>query len=100
MKLKTGSCICNNVKYTVTIDNKPRVYNCHCVDCRKKNGVTFVTMIELRKNALTIDQNKLNSFTHSGYRGKKSLNIIVIYVLRLFILMLQNMIENTYIQNY
>ena len=35
---KTGSCICGKVKFTVKLDEIPRVFNCHCEYCRKKIG--------------------------------------------------------------
>ena len=53
----TGSCICGAIEFTVDIDEKPRVFNCHCIDCRKKVG-GIITIIQLRDNALKIDENK------------------------------------------
>ena len=35
---KTGGCICGAVKFNVTLDELPRVFSCHCIDCRKKIG--------------------------------------------------------------
>ena len=61
----TGSCICGAIKFTVDIDEKPRVFNCHCIDCRKKVG-GIITIIQLRDNALKIDENKLEKYTHKG----------------------------------
>ena len=71
MQLKTGSCLCNAIKYTVNLDDHLKSYNCHCIDCRKKNGGAFVTIIALREGALKIDQKKLDIFTHPGKSGKK-----------------------------
>ena len=65
-----GSCICGEVKFTVKLDEKPRVFNCHCVDCRKKMG-GVITIIQLRKNTLEVDENKLSKYTHSG--GSKNI---------------------------
>ena len=36
MNKHKGGCICGEVKFTVHLDEKPRVFNCHCIDCRKK----------------------------------------------------------------
>jgi len=65
-----GSCICGEVKFTVKLDEKPRVFNCHCVDCRKKMG-GVITIIQLRENTLEVDENKLSKYTHSG--GSKNI---------------------------
>ena len=65
-----GGCICGEIKFTVELDEKPRVFNCHCVDCRKKLG-GIITIIQLRENALEIDESKLSTFTHSG--GSKNI---------------------------
>ena len=54
----TGGCICGEIKYNVNLDEKPRVYNCHCIDCRKKMG-GLNTIVELRDGALKIDNDKL-----------------------------------------
>ena len=35
---KTGGCICGEVTFKVKLDEVPRVFNCHCIDCRKKIG--------------------------------------------------------------
>ncbi len=60
-----GSCICGEVKFRVSLDEKPRVFNCHCVDCRKKLG-GMITIIQLRENALEVNKNKLSKYTHPG----------------------------------
>ena len=65
-----GGCICGEIKFTVKLDEKPRVFNCHCVDCRKKLG-GIITIIQLRDNALEIDESKLSKFTHPG--GSKNI---------------------------
>jgi len=61
----SGGCICGEVKFIVQLDEIPRVFNCHCIDCRKKLG-GIITIIQLRDNALQIDESKLSKYTHSG----------------------------------
>ena len=73
MKIKKGSCLCGAVKYRVKLDKLPLVYNCHCIDCRKKTGGAFVTVIQLRDQALDINKDNLTSFKHPGY-SKKNLH--------------------------
>ena len=68
---RNGSCFCGKVKFSVNLDEIPRVYNCHCVDCRKKTGGGFITIIELREGALEINENKLAIYKHSGGSGKE-----------------------------
>ena len=65
---KTGGCICGEIKFSVNLDEIPRVFNCHCIDCRKKTG-GMITIIELRKDAIDIDKNKLGIYEHSGASG-------------------------------
>ena len=60
-----GSCICGEVKFLVKLDKKPRVFNCHCIDCRKKLG-GIITIIQLRDNALEVDESRLSKYIHSG----------------------------------
>ena len=33
---KTGGCICGDITFNVKLDEVPLVFNCHCIDCRKK----------------------------------------------------------------
>jgi len=61
----SGGCICGEVKFTVKLDKIPRVFNCHCIDCRKKIG-GIITIIQLRDKALEIDENKLSKYSHPG----------------------------------
>ena len=68
MKEHKGGCICGEVKFTVNLDDKPRVYNCHCIDCRKKVG-GMITIIDLREDAIEVDKTKLGTYEHSGGSG-------------------------------
>jgi hypothetical protein len=63
-----GGCICGDVKFTVNLDEKPRVFNCHCIDCRKKIG-GMITIIDLREDAIDIDKSKLGTYEHNGGSG-------------------------------
>tara|TARA_B100001175_G_scaffold164286_1_gene139284 strand:+ start:1456 stop:1863 length:408 start_codon:yes stop_codon:yes gene_type:complete len=67
---KSGGCICGSVKFKVKLDEIPRVFNCHCVDCRKKNG-GIATIIQLRDQSIEIDKSKLDIFNHNGASGNK-----------------------------
>ena len=55
---KTGGCICGNITFNVKLDEVPLVFNCHCIDCRKKIG-GMMTIILLRDGAINIDKSKL-----------------------------------------
>lgn len=63
-----GGCICSEVRFTVNLDEKPRVFNCHCVDCRKKLG-GVITIIELREDAIDVNKAKLGTYEHKGGSG-------------------------------
>ena len=67
---KSGGCFCGQVKFQVKLDEIPKVFNCHCVDCRKKIG-GMITIIQLRENAIEIDKSKLGMFEHNGASGNK-----------------------------
>ena len=67
----TGGCICGEVKYSAKLDEIPRVWNCHCIDCRKKMG-GINSIVELRDEAmLVIDKSKLGYYENSGCSGNK-----------------------------
>ena len=67
---KTGGCICGEITFKVKLDEVPRVFNCHCIDCRKKIG-GIISIIQLRENADDIDKSKLGTYEHSGGSGNK-----------------------------
>ena len=67
---KTAGCFCGENKFNVLLDEKPRVFNFHCIDCRKKIG-GIISIIQLRENAVDIDKSKLGTYEHSGGSGNK-----------------------------
>jgi len=45
----TGSCYCGKINFE--LNNKPKiVVNCHCDDCKKRNGTVFSTYIAVSEN--------------------------------------------------
>ena len=42
MIIRSGSCLCGKVRYSVK-DAPIRIGLCHCADCRKESGSSFVT---------------------------------------------------------
>ncbi len=66
----TVSCICGEVKFNVKLDELPRVFNCHCRDCRKKIG-GIISIIQLREGAIDLDISTLGKFQHYGGSGNK-----------------------------
>ena len=54
----------------VELDDNAETLNCHCIDCRKTTGGSFISVIEFKLESLKIDKNKLDSFTHQGGSGK------------------------------
>tara|TARA_B100000131_G_scaffold305351_1_gene331255 strand:+ start:3206 stop:3613 length:408 start_codon:yes stop_codon:yes gene_type:complete len=67
---KSGGCICGAVRFNVKLDEKPRVFNCHCKDCRKKIG-GIISIIQLRDGAIDLDISSLGKFQHDGGSGNK-----------------------------
>ena len=75
----SGGCICGEIKFIVNLDEKPRVFNCHCIDCRKKIG-GMISIIDLRENAIDVDKDKLAIYEHKGGSGNminKYYNIMI-----------------------
>jgi hypothetical protein len=50
MIVRSGSCLCGKVTYSVR-DAPLRIGLCHCVDCRKESGSSFVTFGIWPRNA-------------------------------------------------
>ncbi|WJH38117.1 GFA family protein (plasmid) [Aliirhizobium terrae] len=42
MIIRSGSCLCGQVRYSVKAD-PIRIGLCHCMDCRKESGSVFAT---------------------------------------------------------
>lgn len=42
MIIRSGSCLCGRVRYSVNAD-PIRIGLCHCMDCRKESGSVFAT---------------------------------------------------------
>ena len=52
----SGGCFCGEVEYSVNLDELPRVFNCHCIDCRKKTGGSFESMIPKDNKYRTMEE--------------------------------------------
>ncbi|MDH5544436.1 MAG: GFA family protein [Gammaproteobacteria bacterium] len=51
----SGSCYCENIHFELT--GKPKmVVNCHCDDCKKRNGTAFSTYIAVAENELQLSK--------------------------------------------
>lgn len=48
-----GSCYCGNIQFK--LNNKPKlIVNCHCDDCKKRNGSAFSTYIAVSEKEFQI----------------------------------------------
>ena len=53
----TGSCHCGSVHFE--LKNKPKlVVNCHCDECKKRNGSVFSTYVAVSENDLLLTKGK------------------------------------------
>jgi len=51
--ITTGSCYCGNIHFELI--NEPKlVVNCHCDDCKKRNGAVFSTYVAASENDFQI----------------------------------------------
>ncbi|KIM37280.1 hypothetical protein M413DRAFT_50864, partial [Hebeloma cylindrosporum] len=54
-KVRTGSCLCKAIKYTVA--GEPLTFRvCHCVNCKKASGSAFMTNAFYKDENVTINQ--------------------------------------------
>lgn len=59
-----GACHCNLVKFE--INGEPKlVVNCHCDDCKKRNGSAYSTYMAVQQNELNIlsGEDKISGYT-------------------------------------
>ena len=54
MKTKKGSSICNAVHFVIKLDENADTLNCHCIDCRKATGGSFISVIEFKLESLKL----------------------------------------------
>ena len=52
-KLHEGGCLCGAVRYSVMGDPF-LVGTCHCADCRKESGASFVTYAKWKRDGFTL----------------------------------------------
>jgi len=66
----TGSCLCGSISISVTgnLEHSPEA--CHCVQCRKQTG-TFLTSVNVRKTALTIEGKEYICWYQSSDKVKR-----------------------------
>ncbi len=50
-----GGCRCGLVRYRIELDNPPRAYACHCLDCQTWSGSAFSEQVLIAENSLAID---------------------------------------------
>ena len=50
-----GGCVCGEVRYTVR-ENPLLSYCCHCTACQRRTGSAFGISMQVRTEALTVDQ--------------------------------------------
>jgi hypothetical protein len=49
-----GGCRCGRVRYRATVDNWPRVYACHCLDCQTWSGSAFSLQFILPEDRIEV----------------------------------------------
>jgi hypothetical protein len=49
-----GGCRCGRVRYKARLDQLPRVYACHCLDCQTWSGSAFSVQFLLREDQLEV----------------------------------------------
>ena len=80
----SGSCICGEIEYT--IKSKPLfTHACHCKDCKKITGSSFVVNTSIFENSLDIKGELLEKKLIAG-SGKKLQGLLLqkVWCLHLF----------------
>ena len=49
-----GGCRCGAVRYVLTLDQLPRTYTCHCLDCQTWSGSAFSQQTFAPESALSV----------------------------------------------
>ena len=61
--LRTGGCICGNVRYSVTGEPK-RITICHCTWCQRRTGSAFGVEVVFDESQINISGESLSSYQH------------------------------------
>ena len=65
----SGNCLCGSVKYNSTSD-PVNIMNCHCNDCQKTSGASYLTNIFIQISAFKIN-GRVNKYVHTADSGSK-----------------------------
>ena len=65
----SGNCLCGSVKYT-SKSEPVNIMNCHCDDCRKASGATYLTNIFIPLVSFNV-QGTLKKYVHYADSGSK-----------------------------
>ncbi len=57
-----GGCFCGDVRYTLSKDPFP-LYACHCTDCQRQTGCSFVLSMVVRREALEVLRGELREYS-------------------------------------
>ncbi|MEE8551110.1 MAG: GFA family protein [Gemmatimonadota bacterium] len=57
-----GGCFCGEVRYTLSEDPLT-LYACHCTDCQRQTGSSFVLSMVVRREALKVLGGKLREYS-------------------------------------
>ena len=49
-----GGCRCGAVRYTLSLDDLPRTYACHCTDCQTWSGSAFSQQAVVAEDAIEV----------------------------------------------
>ncbi len=57
-----GGCFCGEVRYTLSEDPLT-LYACHCTDCQRQTGSSFVLSMVVRRKALEVLRGELREYS-------------------------------------
>ena len=66
--IKTGGCLCENIRYKFSQSDYLTSHHCHCKDCQKSTGSGKATILLIPKEALEIEGD-LKFYSVTGKSG-------------------------------
>jgi hypothetical protein len=57
-----GGCLCGDVRYRLT-DEPLTLYACHCTDCQRQTGTSFVLSMFVKRAALELERGELREYS-------------------------------------
>ena len=65
-----GGCLCGDVRYRLS-DAPLTLYACHCTDCQRQTGSSFVLSMFVKRESLALEQGELREYSLQLADGRR-----------------------------